>query len=759
MAASPGGIEQIGSTLVSAMMMFLGSSSKVYILDKVEGNPTQINGHSAYAVEWDLDTNTATPMEIITNPFCSSGHHFPNGSWVTFGGNGAIGPGGNIGSTIGPTGTGYYDTTYQDYDGENAVRILNPCQSGQSLDTCQWYDNSTKLMKRRWYSTVEALGNGTMVILGGFVNGGYINRNYPNNDPATEGGAAEPTFETYPPTPNFTPQDVNFVIKTSGLNSYPHMFLMPSGKIFTQANYSTMLWDADTNTEYPLPDMPGQVARVYPASGGVAMLPLTPANNYTPTVLFCGGQFLDDYDWGNYSWPFVDTWKVPASNDCQRITPEPTDGSTAAYVQDDNMLIGRTMGQFILLPDGTMLMVNGGANGTAGYATQTLTTPLYGDMPFGMSLAAEPVLTPAIYNPNAPKGSRWSNAGLSASTIPRLYHSSAILLPDASVMIAGSNPNVDYNASTIYATEYRAEKFYPWYWGSTKPTPSGVPSTLTYGGSSFDITFDKSSYSGDANTAAANSTVVVIRTGFTTHAMNMGQRFLQLNNTYTVSSNGSITLHCSQMPQNANLFTPGPAFLYVVVNGIPSNGTYVTVGNGQLGTQPVSDVATLPTSVNTTSNVGGNGSSGSGSPSSTSGSSLSTGVKIGIAAGGAAVLIFLGGLLMLCSRRNKNRAAAERTAAGGANMAYREPGSRNPDAFIPLQQYNNSAWDIPSASNDSRVDLVAPGGQYHDDPRASQDTRYTTGNAPQQRVQYDDHYYDAPPPQQHPRFGGRDDGY
>lgn len=32
--------------------MFLGSEGKVYILDKVEGNPTQFNGHSAYAAEW-----------------------------------------------------------------------------------------------------------------------------------------------------------------------------------------------------------------------------------------------------------------------------------------------------------------------------------------------------------------------------------------------------------------------------------------------------------------------------------------------------------------------------------------------------------------------------------------------------------------------------------------------------------------------------------------------------------------------------------
>jgi hypothetical protein len=76
------------------------------------------------------------------------------------------------------------------------------------------------------------------------------------------------------------------------------------------------------------------------------------------------------------------------------------------------MLEGRTMGQFIILPDGKLLVVNGGINGTAGYSTQTQTTPSYADMPFGMSLASGPVGTPAIYDPNAPAGSRWSNEGL-----------------------------------------------------------------------------------------------------------------------------------------------------------------------------------------------------------------------------------------------------------------------------------------------------------------------------------------------------------
>lgn len=33
---------------------------------------------------------------------------------------------------------------------------------------------------------------------------------------------------------------------------------------------------------------------------------------------------------------------------------------------------------------------------------------------------------------------------MGASTVPRLYHSTAILLPDGSIMTAGSNPNADF---------------------------------------------------------------------------------------------------------------------------------------------------------------------------------------------------------------------------------------------------------------------------------------------------------------------------
>jgi len=409
--------------------------------------------------------------------------------------------------------------------------------------------------------------------------------------------------------------------------------------------------------------MPNGVVRVYPASGAAAMLPLTPDNNYTPTILFCGGNDMPEYNYGNYSYPFVNTWEVPASKDCQRITPEPLDGSSPTYEQDDDMLEGRTMGQFIILPDLKLLVVNGGLNGTAGYSQQTGQTPSYDLMAYGESLASGPVGTPAIYDPKAPKGSRWSNVGFDTSNIARLYHSSALLLPDASVLIAGSNPNIDVNTSTIYPTTYQAEVLYPFYFSAEiRPLPTGVPQTLSYGGDPFNITISASSYSGSSNDAAASAVVTLLRAGFTTHAMNMGQRAMQLRNTYTVQQDGSIILHVAQPPPNPYILQPGPAFLYVVINGAPSNGSYVIVGNGQIGPQPIAADSTLPDSVKAAAGAGGS------SQVETNGSStkLSTPVIIGGVVGVIVVIGLIGVLIGLFVVRQK-RAAQRRQPS---NLEY-----------------------------------------------------------------------------------------
>ncbi|KAG6810798.1 hypothetical protein H0H92_010310 [Tricholoma furcatifolium] len=736
--ATAGSFVQVGQTLVSAMMMFLGNTEKIYILDKVEGNAAVVNGHPAWGAVWcvieqfagsDIASQQATVMDVSSNTFCASGYHLPNGSYAAFGGNSAIGRGGAAASA------GTWDATYQDFDGGPSIRILNPCTNDDDWTStnCQWFDNSAvlALQKRRWYSTAEALPDGTLVLIGGFVEGGYINRNTPDTTPVP--AAAENTFEFYPNTGQGV-QNMTFLYVTGGLNAYAHAFLLNSGNMLVQANVSTMIWNYTTNVENYLPNMPNNVVRVYPASGAVAMLPLTPANNWNPTVLFCGGNDMTDADWGNYSFPAINTWDYPASTDCQRLTPEPLDGSTPAYEQDDDMLEGRSMGQFIILPDGTMLVVNGALNGTAGYATSTGETFSYSDMPNGMSLAAGPVGTPALYNPNAPAGSRWSRPNFGTSNIARMYHSSAMLLPDGSVLIAGSNPNVDVNTSTIFPTQYEAEIFYPSYFAATtRPVPSGIPSTISYGGDPFDITIPPNSYSGSSNGAATNATAVLLRGGFTTHAMNMGQRYVQLNNTFTVQSDGTIVLHVAQAP-NPYILQPGPALFFVTVNGVPSNGTMVIVGSGAVETQPTAPPSVLPPSVLLSSASGSASSSTTNNGSGSSGSSTShLGEYIGIAAGGVAVVALALALGFFLRRRRGTQQASDSayamTAGGqiGSGYPQRTAGpfagapygheSRGSDAgsFAPLHRPSESdTW------NGSTVNLVQ--GPYRDeafDPRAS----------------------------------------
>ena len=221
--------------------MFLGNEDTVYILDKVEGNAVKFNGFPAVGAVYDIASRTATPIGVTSNPFCASGSHMPNGSYIAFGGNSAVGPGGNAGDI----GSGSFDTTYGDLAGQTGVRVMNPLScSGSSAATdasCQWYDdaNVTHLEAQRWYSTAEALGDGSVAVIGGFTNGGYINRNYPiENDPVYQGGASSPTYEFWP-SKGGQPPVMPFLVKAGGLNSYPLTFLLASGKMVMQANIST----------------------------------------------------------------------------------------------------------------------------------------------------------------------------------------------------------------------------------------------------------------------------------------------------------------------------------------------------------------------------------------------------------------------------------------------------------------------------------------------------------------------------------------
>ncbi|EJD42323.1 DUF1929-domain-containing protein [Auricularia subglabra TFB-10046 SS5] len=753
-AQTPGTFENVGSTLVSAMVMFLGNDDKVYILDKSENNPASINGHPAWGVVWDIAEKKGEVIDVISNSFCAAGFHLPNSSWATFGGNKAVTPDTSI------TGVKDWDDAgpapvYTDLDGRKSIRLIKPCSGSVSSfgDDCQWYDDVSKLaMQRdRWYATAEALGDGSIMLIGGMIYGGYINRFRLHDDPVTQHRQAENTIEFFPSRGE--PVRSDFLINAGGLNTYAHAFLVKSGKMLLQANISTILLDPQTMQETPLPDMPNDVIRVYPASGGVAMLPLTPENNYTPTILFCGGtNAFNDEEWGDYHSPHVNSWERRASADCQRLTPEPEDGSAVAYEQDDDMIDPRTMGQFIILPDGTLLMINGARNGTAGYTTDTPLIQNTADLPFGMSLASDEVLKPAIYDPAKPKGQRWSDAGLGESKIPRLYHSSAILLPDGSVIVAGSNPSADRVDNVPYPTTYDAEYFYPLYFGKPRPEPQGIPTTpLTYGGPYFNITL-ANKYA-NPNAAAAKAKVALLRSGFTTHGMNMGQRYMQLENSYTVADDGAVTLHVAQPTPNANVFTPGPAVLYVVVDGVPSVGKHVQVGNGQIAAQPTLALVALPPKAENTkfgssdaSVDGGNGSDAGES------SGMSSTVKYAIIGAVAVVALIALGVGIWCCRRRKAAPAAGMMAGApvGLGAGYRA-GSHDAEKTVYGSSASLATPVKPGFGAATQSDVNLPPQQAHDYERYAQPPM-AQAYSPQQEYYPQQQYHQQQQPQQQQQY-------
>ncbi|KDN52350.1 copper radical oxidase [Tilletiaria anomala UBC 951] len=722
----------VPNSLASAMMMGLINQDQVLILDKVEGNPTTLgNGRPVWGSIVNLTDNTVRSTDVQTNTFCASGATLPNGTWVVFGGNQAV-------STGGVTATAT-NNAYKSVDGRQAIRLMDTINVQDS--GLNWDDNQLlKMNSPRWYPGVEVIATGEVVIIGGAINGGFINRNYPNVDPAYETptpnggsitnlyvGGANPTYEYYPSRTNVTGpstylgmQISKFMINTSGLNMYPHTYLMPSGKIFMNANYSNILWEHNQNVETPLPDMPNRVIRVYPASAAVAMLPLLPSKNYQPTILFCGGTVLDESLWGSYTAPGTPILDVTASDDCSSITPENPDGSQTNqnFVTEDKMPEGRTMGQFIHLPTGQMLIVNGANKGTAGYGNVPWNTITYnGQTIYTEGFAQDPVYTPVLYDPSQPSGKRFTNKGFGSTNIARLYHSTAILLPDGSVLIGGSNPHVDVNQSMPtgttpqgYNTTYELEKWYPDYYFKDRPAPQGMPAMIPFGGPSFNVTMDSKYMGTSANAKAAATKFMVIRPGFSTHAMNMGQRSLQLANTYVVNDDGSVTYTVNPMPTNPNLFVAGPALLFCTINGVPSLGKFISVGvdMAQVGNVPWkvqvgSALQPLAQPVNNSKyNV----------PIANDESSWSIGKIIAIAVAGAAAVLILALIIFFCRRRNK-QGAALKTTKGAYSYANN-----------PANVARAAAWAGPNGDSEYKppTQPYAPTQPYNLPPRGSMGT-------------------------------------
>ncbi len=127
--------------------------------------------------------------------------------------------------------------------------------------------------------------------------------------------------------------------------------------MFLVANNRTVIYDIETDTETPLPDVPNGVRVTNPMDGSATLLALSPPD-YIAEVVVCGGSATDD------SIPALNlSSQTPASDQCSRMTLTP-EGIARGW-EVEHMLEPRMMPEMILLPNGQVLITNGAATGFA----------------------------------------------------------------------------------------------------------------------------------------------------------------------------------------------------------------------------------------------------------------------------------------------------------------------------------------------------------------------------------------------------------
>lgn len=317
---------------------------------------------------------------------------------------------------------------------------------------------------------------------------------------------------------------------------YPRLHLLPNGTVFYSGSTTgSSIFDPSTHSwTMNVAHTNFSGTRTY---GTSVLMPLTPANGFRPVVMIMGG--------GN-----------PATATTEIID---LSASSPQWVFGPAMSQPRVEMNATILPNGKVVALGGSANDEDG-STASFNADIYDPAANTFTTGA-----PNVY--------------------PRLYHSNALLLPDATVLVTGSNParGTYEQHSEIYSPAYLFNSD-----GSpaTRPAITGVtPNVLTYG-AGFQL---------QTPDAAGISSVVLMRPGAVTHAFDMEQRLVGLSFTA-----GAGTLSVTA-PSSGNIAPPGYYMLFIVSStGVPSVASFVQLsGSADLPpaaaiTSPAADITVNP---------------------------------------------------------------------------------------------------------------------------------------------------------------------
>ncbi|KAF7290351.1 hypothetical protein HMN09_01293100 [Mycena chlorophos] len=408
------------------------------------------------------------------------------------------------------------------------VRMYAPDGSAGVNGTNDWQENweEIALQRQRWYPTAAMLPNGSVLVIGGETG---------------SNASPEPNLEILPRPPGGdTTVFLEWLNRTDPLNLYPFVFVLPSGNIFVgYYNEARVLDPVTFDTLYQLPNIPGTVnnflaGRTYPLEGAAVLFPQHAPYTDPVTIMICGGS---------------GTGAGIAIDNCVTIQPE---------VKNANWTLERMPSQRVMpciapLPDGTYMIMNGAHQGYAGFG-----------------LATDPNLGALLYDPTQPLGQRISI--LNTTIVARMYHSEAVLLPDARVLISGSDPQ-----TPGLPEEMRIEAYIPPYLnqGFTQPSFTIKNVDWAYGSvNSIVVTLPQGTTS--------TMKIALMAAVSSTHGNAMGAR--TIFPAFTCKGNTcSITA-----PPNAFVSPPGYHQLFILDGPTPSHSTWVRIGGdpGEIGLWP-----------------------------------------------------------------------------------------------------------------------------------------------------------------------------
>jgi hypothetical protein len=372
------------------------------------------------------------------------------------------------------------------------------------------FTNAQSMAQGRWYPTVLTLGDGRVMAFSGLKETGGTNK-------AVEFYTVGAGWSQQYPA-SWTP------------DLYPRLHLLPDGKVFYSGSQTTSkLFDPSTTTwnTNVATTIYGNT-RIY---GTSVLLPLTPADNYDPQVIIMGGH-------------------SPATATTEIID---LGASAPAWQSGPDMSQPRIQMNAVILPDGRVLALGGSV-----YDEETKTASLNADL-----------LGP---DPNHAGKYIFSPAGTNAYA--RLYHSVALLLPDATVWLAGGNPTLAYvQHMEIYQPPYLFNASGAL---AQRPSITSAPSSISYGRPFTVQTPD----------AGSIAHVVLVRNGTVTHSFGMDQREVEMS--FTAGSS-ALTVTA---PPSGNIAPPGYYMIFILNHsGVPSVARFV-----QVTPQPEFSIAASPRS-------------------------------------------------------------------------------------------------------------------------------------------------------------------